>query len=104
MAKTAAFSSAVAAFTSSVVIASRLDATPPRARLLSAIGFYAVAVGIDRKRSVIFRPVVGAHARLAVVLAAGLERGGMEGIDSGAVLGEETEVQAWIHVGLDRQL
>src|SRR5918994_7737382 len=94
MAKTASFSATVAARTSRVVIAPRLDATTPGARLFPAIGLDAVAVGVDRKRCVIFRPVIGAHAGLAVVLAAGLERGVVEGIDRGAVLGEETEVQA----------
>src|SRR5262245_54038868 len=99
MAKTAAFSSAVAAFTSGVVINPRLGD-----RSLPAIGLDTIAVGVDGKRRVIFRPVVGTNAGLAVVRAAGLERAGMEGIDGRTVLGEETEVQARRRVGLDRLL
>src|ERR1700676_1491730 len=64
----------------------------------------AVAVGIDGEGGIVLRAVVGAHTRLAVVLAAGLQRRGVKGVDRGAVLGDEAEMQARFGVGLHRLL
>src|SRR5882757_8219286 len=104
MAKTAASSAAVAASTVSVVMDPRLGPPTTRARSLSAIGLDAIAVGIDGEGGVILRAVVGAQAGLAVVLAAGLERSGVEGVDRGTIRGDEAEMQARFGVGLDRLL
>ena len=51
-----------------------------------AHGLDIVAVGIEHEGGVVVGVVVGAQARLAVVSAARLERGRIEGIDGGAVL------------------
>src|SRR6266446_6000354 len=73
-------------------------------QLLAAMSLDAIAVGIDGESRIVLGPIIGAQAGLAVVLAAGLERGGMEGVDRGAVLGDEAEVQARVGVGLHRLL
>ena len=64
----------------------RRIASPAR-ELLRAAGvcFEAVAVGIDNERGVVVLAVVRAQPRLAVVVAAGLERGRVERIHIGAL-------------------
>ena len=59
-----------------------------------------VAIRIEHEGAIVVRMVVRPQARRAVVLAAGRERGAMEGVDRGAVLGGEAEVQAGLQVGL----
>src|SRR5437660_2408499 len=71
---------------------------------LPAMGLDAIAVGIDDEGGVVAGAIILAHARLAVVLAAGLECSGMEGVDRGAALGLEAEMQAGLQVGLHRAL
>src|SRR6185312_12019537 len=51
--------------------------------LLPAIGFEAIAVGVDDEGGVVFVAVIGARPRLAVVAAARFERRLVEGIDRG---------------------
>src|SRR5262245_33179452 len=53
-----------------------------------------VAVGIEHEGAVIVRVIVRSQPRRAVVLAARRERRTIEGVDGGAVLGGESDVQA----------
>src|SRR5687768_4400378 len=68
--------------------------TRGKAYLLLADRFDVVAVRIDEERGEVAGAVVGAQPGLAVVLAAGLEPGGMEALDRFAVLRAEGDVRA----------
>ena len=72
--------------------------------LRAGIGFQAVAFGIDYERRVVVLAVVGAQARLAVVLAAVLERSGVERVDISALGPLEAEMQSRFGVGRHRML
>ena len=52
-----------------------------------------VAVGIEHEGAVIVRVIVRPQSRRAVILAAGRERGAMEGVDRGAALGGDRDMQ-----------
>src|SRR6187399_1912678 len=71
-------------------------------RLGTAIGLDAVSVRIDREGRVVVRPIVGAQAGLAIVLAAGTERARVKRRDALARRRIEAEVQAGRGVGRDR--
>src|SRR4051812_43698831 len=70
----------------------RMGCSPPLFRL-AAIGFQTIAVRIDDESGVVVVAVILAQAGLAVVLAAGLQRARMEGIDRLARSRVEAEVQ-----------
>src|SRR6185437_7790876 len=72
--------------------------------LLPAIGFEAIAVGVDDEGGVVFVAVIGARPRLAVVAAARFERRLVEGIDRGPAGRGEADMQSRFHVGLHRAL
>jgi hypothetical protein len=57
-------------------------------RLVTA-GLDVVAVGVEHERAVVTGVVVRANAGRAVVLAAGGDRGGVEGVDQRALVGAE---------------
>ena len=59
-----------------------------------ADGLDVVAVGVEHEGAVVVGVVDLAHARPAVVRRAGLERGGVEGIDGLTILGRERHVHA----------
>jgi hypothetical protein len=60
--------------------------------LRAGVGFQAITFGIDYERRVIVLAVIGAQARLAVVLAAVLERSGVERVDISALCPLEAEI------------
>ena len=72
--------------------------------LRAGIGFQAVAFGIDYERRVVVLAVIGAQARLAVVLAAVLERTGVERVDVSAPCPLEAEMQSRFGVRRHRML
>ena len=68
----------------------------------TAIGLKPVSVRIDDERGIVVGVVFGAHAGLAVVTAAGLQRGGMKGIDARPGRRAEAKMQAGFVVGRHR--
>ncbi len=55
--------------------------------------FYVTAFGVEDEGAVIVRVVMRAHARRAIVLAAGRDRGGVKPVDRGAIRGGEGNMQ-----------
>jgi hypothetical protein len=66
------------------------------------MGLEPVSVGIDDERGIVVGVVFGAHAGLAVVTAAGLQRSGMKGIDARPGWRGEAEMQTGFVVGRHR--
>src|SRR5260370_41007107 len=82
-----------------------LGITPAERELLRAgVSFEAIAFGVDYERRVVVLAVVGAQARLAVVLAAVLERSGVERVVISALRPLEAEMQSRFGVGRHRML
>src|SRR5258708_19880577 len=82
-----------------------LGIAPAERELLRAsVSFEAVAFGIDYERRVVVLSVVGAQARLAVVLAAVLERSGGERVDINALGPPEAAMHSRFGVGPPRIL
>src|SRR5260370_30850670 len=82
-----------------------LAGAPAEAELLRAgVGFQAIAFGVDYERRVVVLAVIGAQARLAVVLAAVLERSGVERVDISALCPLEAEMQSRFGVRRHRML
>ena len=52
-----------------------------------------VAIGIEHEGAVIVRVILRPQSRCAIVLAAGRERGAVEGVDRGAILGGDRNVK-----------
>ena len=62
-------------------------------------GLDLVAVEIDDEGTVVIRVVVRAQARLAVILAAGLQGRGVESVDIGAAFRAEADMRAALGIG-----
>src|SRR5262252_78128 len=77
-------------------------ARPRRSRSLVTVSLDPITLGIDNKRRVVVRTVVGAQPRFAVVATAVCDRCPMKGIDALARRGGETKVQPRMRIGRNR--